>query len=67
MCCTPHNPHGANKEMGAMQCCGPTTCGPMHGFWSKKKRVEALEKYLEQLREQVQDIEEYITELRKDK
>jgi hypothetical protein len=67
MCCTPNIPHGAHKGMGAMNCCSPTIHGQMHGFWSKKKNVQALEKYLERLREEVQDIEEYIAELRKDK
>ena len=49
---------------GMMGCCGPAMHGPMRHFMSKKKQIEALEKYVERLREEVEDIEAYIAELK---
>jgi hypothetical protein len=49
-----HIRHGIN--------CG---CGIGPQFLSKKKKIEALKKYLAQLREQVEDVEAYIAELQK--
>jgi hypothetical protein len=63
MCCTPHM-HQEGKHIHAMvDCCGPALHGPMRHFMSKEKQKEALEKYVERLREEVEDIEAYIKEL----
>ena len=64
MCCTPHKHHEGKHLHGMMGCCGPAMHGPMRHFMSKKKQIEALEKYVERLREEVEDIEAYIAELK---
>ena len=48
---------------GMMGCCGHAMHGPMHHFMSKKKQKEALEKYVERLREEIEDVEACIKEL----
>jgi cell division protein FtsB len=53
--------------MGMMGCCGHMMHGPMSHFLSKKKQVQALEKYVKRLREEIEDIEEFIAELRSGK
>jgi|GEM_PF-2406087 len=64
MCCTPHPQHkGTPAGHGSSGCC----CTP-HGMFhphSRKHKIKMLKKYLERLKEEVQDIEEYITELEK--
>jgi hypothetical protein len=65
MCCEPTKHHGA-RHIG-MQAC---MCGtPFHhsGFmWGKRKRIKALEQYLENLRDEIADVEEMIAELKKE-
>ncbi len=66
MCCEPTRHHTA-RPMGAHAC---MCCTPPHhmGFmWSKRKRVRALEQYLEDLREEILDVEDMLAELKKEK
>lgn len=64
MCCTPHPQHkGMHTEHGVSGCC----CSPhsmLHPH-SKKHKIKMLKKYLERLKDETQDIEEYISELEK--
>ncbi len=63
MCCTPNRPHlGRHVAYG---CCMPS--GHMPFMWSKRKMISALENYLDDLKEEIKDIEEQLTELKKEK
>lgn len=64
MCCTLHKHHEGKHMFGMMGCCGPAMHGPMRHFMSKKKQIEALEEYLKRLREEIEDTEAYISELK---
>ena len=62
MSCGPHAPHsGMHMGHGHSGCCC-TTSGMFHPR-SKKHKIKMLKKYLERLKEEVQDIEEYIKEM----
>lgn len=66
MCCSPRrHHHGAPMKMGG--CCTPEMGGHMPSFWSKRKTIKALEKYLDELRDEIQDVEDYIKKLQEDK
>jgi hypothetical protein len=66
MCCKGHHQQGLEPWGGGhSQRCG---CG-MHSppFLSKTKRIEALKKHAEHLKEKAQDIENHIDELNQEK
>ena len=58
--------HG-RRHMKMGMCCPPGMGGPMHGFFSKRRMIRQLEAYLDQLKEEIEDVEEYIAELKKEK
>lgn len=62
MCCTPYEQHAGLKGYA---CCIPS--GTMPFMWSKRKTIKALEQYLEKLREEIKDVEDQLTELKKEK
>ena len=68
MCCTPNRHHG-DKMMGmnAGCCHGHGMFGQNSMFWSKRKMMRALQKYLDNLKEEVKDVEDYMAELQKEK
>ena len=64
MCCGHTKQHA--QRHGASCCCGQSThFGPQ--FWSKKKKLKALAQALENLREEAQEVEELIAELKQEK
>ena len=69
MCCGHSEHHGRGVMHGFDRCdCGggfAPQCGQF--FWSKKKQIRMIEKLLEQKREEVQDLEELLGELKQKK
>lgn len=69
MCCG----HSEHHDRGAVHGFGGCMCArgfpPQFGqfFWSKKKQIQMIEKLLEQKREEVQDLEELLGELKQKK
>ena len=59
-CCCGHG-HGH----GAASCCGKPHGHGWRRFTSREERIETLEEYLEDLRKEVQAVEERIGELKK--
>lgn len=68
MCCTPgiHHAPMSGHHYGHSCCCSSSSHTDPR-FWSKKKQIKMLEQTLEGLKEEVKDIEEHITELKKEK
>ena len=61
MCCKNHENTLSPRARNA---CYDRTCHHTPGFLSKKKQVQALETQLASMKEQVEDLEEYISELK---
>ena len=68
MKCIPTQQHmgGHMGHMGFDACCCPGMGHKSH-FLSKKKKVEMLQKHVDGLKEQIEDIEAYIAELKEKK
>jgi hypothetical protein len=66
MCCKGHHQSGHGPWVGGHgQRCG---CGMYSSpFLSKKKKIEILKKHQAHLKEKIQDIEDYIEELKQAK
>ena len=65
MCCHSEQRHGHSDRCGHYA--NHYTCGTGTRFLSKKKRVELLKEHLDRLREEVQDMEDYISEIEAEK
>ncbi len=66
MCCTPRNIHvGSPLGLKVQACCMPYS--PMTFMWSKRKMIKALEKYLDELQDEIKDVQEQLAELKKEK
>lgn len=62
--------HGHHHGHGGYCCCGPSFGGRwpvpfrFRQFWTKEEKIEALERYLEDLRKEAQAVEEELKKLR---
>ena len=61
--CHPHHRAHMGKHVAIDACCHPGMCHSQPSFLSKKKKVEALQQYIEELRQKIEDVEAYIVEL----
>ncbi len=64
-CCTPEKSCGEHHHTRTGMCRPPNMFGPAPGIFSKRKMIQRLELYLNQLKEEIQDVEEYLAELKK--
>ena len=60
----PHHGHGHGHHGGGCNCGCGTHTGPV--FWSKKKKIEVLEKDLKYLQERRKELEDLIKELKEE-
>lgn len=69
MKCIPTKQHmeGHMGHMGFDSCCCSPGMGSKPHFLSKKKKVEMLQKHVDGLKEQIEDIEAYIAEIKEKK
>ena len=63
MKCIPIKQH-IGGHMGFDACCCPPGMGSKPHVWSKKKKIEMFQKYVDGLKEEIEDIEAYIAEIK---